>query len=182
MLAQTKFVGLAAGHRFAEATRAEGVPPAPARGETSPVNIHSVAYGGSVADGPGIRAVLYVQGCLRKCPGCHNPTTWDRAAGRTVEGRDLADEIRARVPNRRLTISGGEPLLQARPILELATLLDDFDLALYTGFDLADVQPELLARLTHVKVGAYEREKRCTDVPYVGSTNQRFLTLKPACR
>ncbi len=137
-----------------------------------------IDYSGSVVDGPGIRTIVFVQGCEQRCEGCHNPETWDKKNGisRTVD--DLIIELRAKVHNRKLTISGGEPLLQPDAILALTSGLRDFNIVLYTGFELEDVPQKLLKHLDYIKVGKFEKEKCCTDIPFIGSFNQRFICLK----
>ena len=84
--------------------------------------IHSVFSGGTV-DGPGIRFVVFMQGCPLRCKYCHNPDTWSASNGeeRTVES--LVNEI-VRYKNYfgtlgGLTVSGGEPLLQIDFVVEL---------------------------------------------------------------
>ncbi len=84
--------------------------------------IHSVFSGGTV-DGPGIRFVVFMQGCPLRCKYCHNPDTWEFNAGeeRTVE--DLTKEI-IKYKNYfgtkgGVTISGGEPLMQIDFVIEL---------------------------------------------------------------
>ena len=92
--------------------------------------INSIDYQGSIVDGPGIRTVLYVQGCVKRCKGCHNPSTWDIKNGKSVDINSLASELRKKVTNKKITISGGEPLLQYDAVLELVKLLYDFNIAL----------------------------------------------------
>ncbi len=87
-------------------------------------------------------------------------------------------ELRAKVHNKKLTISGGEPLQQYPAVLELLTGLSDFDIALYTGFNLDRVPKEILRLLRYVKVGRYIHEKGSTVLPYVGSSNQQFINLQ----
>ena len=142
------------------------------------ITINSIDYSGSIVDGPGIRTVLFVQGCHQRCEGCHNPSTWDMNAGMTIPVGELADELRSKCLNRKLTISGGEPLLQVPAVLELVSALDDFNIVLYTGFELEDVPKELADHLDYIKVGYFDKEKCCTTIDYVGSVNQRFLDLK----
>ncbi len=77
-------------------------------------------------DGPGIRFVVFMQGCPLRCGCCHNPDTWDMAGGTEIE----AEEIKNRVLRYReyfgaaggITISGGEPLLQAEFTSEVFAL------------------------------------------------------------
>lgn len=84
--------------------------------------IHSTESFGSV-DGPGVRFVIFVQGCSLRCRYCHNPDTWDTAGGE----RKTADELLDTAERYRgywgseggITVSGGEPLLQIDFLLEL---------------------------------------------------------------
>ena len=129
-------------------------------------------------DGPGIRTVLYVQGCHRKCHGCHNPNTWSSQEGTKIEVKNLANEIRSKSLNNKLTISGGEPLLQYNAVLELVKDLNTFDKILYTGFELEEVPKEMLSYLKYIKVGKFINEEVCTTLPYIGSKNQQFIDLR----
>ena len=142
------------------------------------LKIHSIDYRGSIVDGPGVRTVLFVQGCEQHCEGCHNYGTWDPNLGKFVEIDQLASELREKCQNKKITISGGEPLLQYPAILELVNKLHDFDIALYTGFEYADVPKEILPSLQYIKVGKYIKEKQTTITEYIGSTNQKFITLR----
>lgn len=144
------------------------------------IMLNSIDYGGSVVDGPGIRTVLFVQGCELKCRGCHNPSTWDIRKGKAVDTEDLIRELRTKALNKKLTITGGEPLMQYRAVLELVRGLPDFDIALYTGFELEDVPKDIIGHLRYLKVGRYIQEKRSTTIPYVGSSNQKFIDLREA--
>lgn len=79
--------------------------------------IHSVETFGTV-DGPGIRFVLFTQGCALQCQYCHNPDTWEMKGGREVTVDEMVDEIAPylnyyRRSNGGLTVTGGEPTLQA---------------------------------------------------------------------
>lgn len=137
--------------------------------------IHSIETCGTV-DGPGIRFVVFTQGCRLRCLYCHNPDSRDLAGGRAVRVSELIDEI---LPYRAyldasgggVTISGGEPLLQPEFVahllqacqsLGLHTALDTSgfaDLATaqqvlpHTDLVLLDIKsfdPNLYHRLTHV--------------------------------
>lgn len=79
--------------------------------------IHSYETFGTL-DGPGIRFVLFMQGCPLRCLFCHNPDSWDIRAGKLVTLEDVLAEIEPYVSFYRphgggLTVSGGEPLVQA---------------------------------------------------------------------
>ncbi|WP_404823750.1 4Fe-4S single cluster domain-containing protein [Pseudodesulfovibrio thermohalotolerans] len=142
------------------------------------IRINSLDLRGSVCDGPGLRTVLFLQGCQRRCPNCHNPETWDSESGRLIPILDLAARIRIEAPTRRLTISGGEPLEQTVGVLALLNELSDFDLALYTGYELEEVPPSILRRLDWIKVGSFDIHHRTTTTPFIGSGNQRFLSTR----
>ena len=87
--------------------------------------IHSIQTLGTV-DGPGVRFLLFMQGCPLRCAFCHNPDTWDIKGGSEVS----AEEIFGKVTRYRayfgkeggITVSGGEPLLQAAFVRELFSL------------------------------------------------------------
>lgn len=88
--------------------------------------VHSVESFGTV-DGPGIRFVLFLQGCHLQCKYCHNRDTWDMNGGSYKSLDDIFDKIirykNYIYPNGGVTITGGEPLLQAKFIFELFTKL-----------------------------------------------------------
>lgn len=83
--------------------------------------IHSKETFGTV-DGPGIRYVLFMQGCPMRCLYCHNPDTWDIDAGTTVTADEVLEEYnknRSFYNNGGITVTGGEPLLQIAFVTEL---------------------------------------------------------------
>ena len=132
----------------------------------------------SLCDGYGYRTVVFLQGCNLRCPGCQNPSTWDINKGISVNVKDLAHLLRKKCLNKKLTISGGEPLLQADALKELLEELRDFDLCLYTGHELNEVPQEILRYLKYIKVGSFKKELKTSMKPFVGSTNQEFLEVK----
>ena len=140
--------------------------------------INSIDYRGSIVDGPGIRTVLFLQGCLRRCDECHNPSTWDTDKGVVHDVEDIIDQLNTKCLNKKVTISGGEPLLQYSAVLELVKKLKNFDIVLYTGFEFDDVPEEILEYIDYIKVGKFINEKRTTITPYIGSSNQKFINLK----
>ena len=87
--------------------------------------IHSIQTLGTV-DGPGVRFVLFLQGCPLRCACCHNPDTWDVHGGSEVSAQEILQKLtRYRAyfgKDGGLTVSGGEPLLQARFVTELFAL------------------------------------------------------------
>ena len=88
--------------------------------------VHSIESFGTV-DGPGIRFVLFLQGCHLKCKYCHNRDTWDIKGGNYASLDDIFNKIMRYKnyihPNGGVTITGGEPLLQVNFLIELFTKL-----------------------------------------------------------
>ncbi len=88
--------------------------------------IHSFESFGTV-DGPGIRFVVFVQGCPMRCLYCHNPDTWSAEAGQKFTAQEVAERaLRYKsyfMGGGGVTVSGGEPLLQAEFVEELFRLL-----------------------------------------------------------
>ncbi|NGP45095.1 pyruvate formate lyase-activating protein [Bacillaceae bacterium SIJ1] len=84
--------------------------------------IHSIETCGTV-DGPGLRYVIFLQGCLLRCQFCHNPDTWDTKGGIEKSVADIITDLQDYLPYIKkrggITVSGGEPLLQIDFLLEL---------------------------------------------------------------
>lgn len=87
--------------------------------------IHSIESFGSV-DGPGVRFVIFVQGCTMRCQFCHNPDTWQIGKGKEMSAEELLRQAIRFKPywgnEGGITVSGGEALLQIDFLLELFTL------------------------------------------------------------
>lgn len=84
-------------------------------------NIHSIETFGTV-DGPGIRYVVFFQGCPMRCQYCHNPDTWDPALGNRMSTEEILSDYERYKPFLRgggLTTTGGEPLMQIDFLTEL---------------------------------------------------------------
>ncbi|MBM7364641.1 pyruvate formate-lyase-activating protein [Priestia taiwanensis] len=85
--------------------------------------VHSVESCGTV-DGPGIRYIVFMQGCLLRCQYCHNADTWNIGAGKEMTVDEIVEEAKAYkafmdASGGGITISGGEPLLQAEFVTEV---------------------------------------------------------------
>lgn len=86
-------------------------------------NIHSIESFGTV-DGPGIRYVIFTQGCLLRCQFCHNADTWEIGTGKKMSVSEIIDDLKSYLPfieasGGGITVSGGEPLLQIPFLTEL---------------------------------------------------------------
>jgi len=142
--------------------------------------INSIRYNNSHVDGPGIRTVLFMQGCNLHCKGCQNQSTWDITKGTEVDIDKLVEELANHVFNKKITISGGEPLFQKEALEELVDKLNerDFDIALYTGHIKEDVPEDLIKKVKYLKTGSFVESLKTTIKPFVGSENQIFEEVK----
>lgn len=97
--------------------------------------IHSFETFGLV-DGPGVRYVVFLQGCHMRCKYCHNPETWDTKVGQIMTPQQVFDRayrykpywMRNGKPNGGITVSGGEPLLQIDFLIEFLKLAKEKDI------------------------------------------------------
>lgn len=142
------------------------------------ITINSMDFHGSFVNGPGIRTLIFLQGCSRHCIGCHNPSTWSQEGGKEYEVDDLAMIIKTNCTNRKITITGGEPLEQKAALALLLQELEEFDICLYTGYELEDVPRDIMRHLTYLKTGRYIASEHTTTMPFIGSTNQRFIKIR----
>ncbi len=142
----------------------------------------------SRVNGPGVRAVLWVQGCSLGCPGCFNPQTHSFDSGELVPIDDLLARLAALEGTiEGLTISGGEPLQQRLPLLRLLRRVrqeTNLTTLLFSGFTWAEIQqmPDtkaLLAGLDVLIAGRYEAGKRLArDLRGSANKSVHFLTSR----
>ena len=144
--------------------------------------IHSVETFGAV-DGPGIRYVIFFQGCALKCKYCHNRDTWETKAGKEVTVSELITQIKKykeyiKYSKGGVTATGGEPLLQQKFLIELFTELKKlgFHTALDTSgmFQLTDDVKKVLSATDLVLLDIkHIDDKKCKDL--VGFSNKLEL-------
>lgn len=144
--------------------------------------IHSIETFGTV-DGPGIRFVIFMQGCTLKCKYCHNRDTWNVHGGKTVSKEELIKEITKYksyidTSGGGITVSGGEPLLQTEFITEL--FKDLKSLGFHTALDTSGALPlsepikELLKYTDLVLLDIkHINPEKCVDL--TGYTNKNTL-------
>ncbi|MCL6634443.1 MAG: anaerobic ribonucleoside-triphosphate reductase activating protein [Peptococcaceae bacterium] len=144
--------------------------------------------GESVVDGPGLRFVVFVQGCRHHCKGCHNPDTWDPAGGTAVDAEHLLAQIRAARLIKGVTFSGGEPFLQAAPLAWLGREVKKLglDVITFTGYTwerlLALAREdraveELILASDYIVDGPFILAERDLALPFRGSRNQRIIDV-----
>lgn len=139
----------------------------------------------SMADGPGIRLVVFTCGCPHRCKGCHNPQLWDIKNGIEISTQELASYLINRYSEgySGITFSGGDPLFQSDALYELITLIrrqiPDINIWCYTGYRYENVPNRKILSLINVLVdGQFEEDKKFPRKKFRGSYNQRILYLK----
>lgn len=149
--------------------------------------------GESVVDGPGLRYVIFAQGCPHHCRGCHNPETWDPAGGREAAVEEMLAAIRANPLLQGITLSGGDPFLQAGPLGELARRAREMgkDVITYTGYtwdqilDMAEKDEGVKSLLHNTDIlvdGPYMHDRRDLKLVFRGSANQRVIDVKASLK
>ncbi|MCL2188850.1 MAG: anaerobic ribonucleoside-triphosphate reductase activating protein [Defluviitaleaceae bacterium] len=145
----------------------------------------------SIVDGPGIRVVIFVQGCLSACAQCHNPESWPLDGGQEYSVREILRMIKKPRPGRKrirgITFSGGEPFLQAGELAQIAIEAKriGWDVCTFTGYtyeelaerDDSDIQA-LLSQTDYLIDGPYIHELREIGLKFRGSTNQRLIDVQ----
>ena len=143
----------------------------------------------SIVDGPGFRFVVFTQGCLRHCPECHNPHTWDPAGGKEVTVDSLYKTLSANPLTDGLTLSGGEPYLQAAACAELArkAKAGGFNVWCYSGYTFEEILEtsktdsgfKALIEATDVLIdGMFLIEEKSLTLKWRGSQNQRVIDVR----
>ena len=138
----------------------------------------------SIVDGPGLRFTVFTQGCDNNCPGCHNPHTHDKNGGELIEIDEILKTIDKNPLLDGVTISGGEPFLQAEQLVPLAKMIKERDLSLmvYTGYIYENLIAEekysgLLQYVDILVDGPYIESQKSLDSGFTGSKNQRVIEL-----
>ena len=141
----------------------------------------------SIVDGPGLRFAVFTQGCPHHCPGCHNPETHDRNGGHEEDTEAIIEKMLKNPLLSGITLTGGDPLMQPRPCLELAKAAHGkaLNVWVYTGYTWEallkenDADRMALIRETDVLVdGPFILAQRSLELDYRGSRNQRLIDVK----
>ena len=142
----------------------------------------------SIVDGPGFRFVVFVQGCERRCEGCHNPATWDYGGGGEMTGDEIVAEMLSNPLTDGLTLSGGEPFMQAEECVLIAKAAREkgLNVWVYSGYTYeeltfrANTEPMYgdLLELADVLVdGEFILAERTLSLKWRGSRNQRVIDI-----
>lgn len=139
----------------------------------------------SIVDGPGLRYVVFTQGCYHNCEGCHNPSTHDPSGGREIPVQTIVDDMLSNPLTDGLTLSGGEPFLQPDDCAFLAKKAHENGLNVwcYSGYTFEQLlkMPKIQPLLREIDVlidGLFILEQRSLTDKWRGSTNQRILDIK----
>lgn len=142
----------------------------------------------SIVDGPGIRYVLFMQGCPHKCRGCHNPQTHDFYGGKVVSTDNIIEDILSEKKYiDGITISGGEPLVQPEACIEIIKAAKKVGLhvIVYTGFtweyiwSKGSCEQRLAVHMADAVVdGPFIEQLKSYNIKFRGSTNQRLIDVR----
>lgn len=153
--------------------------------DSTKVRIAGIAHE-SVVDGPGLRSTVFFQGCPHGCFGCHNPETWDRAAGYELSGSQLFEQLKINPLLSGITFSGGEPFLQAAAAAEVGRKIKQTGLNLwvYTGYTWEYLMNHLqregfkdLLAVTDILVDGPFISRFKSSLQFRGSNNQRMIRV-----
>lgn len=154
------------------------------------MNYHKY-YPIDVVNGPGTRSTLFVSGCIHKCFGCYNKSTWKIDSGflytEELEDKIILDLNDTEIPKQGLSLSGGDPLLPSNieTILKLVQRVknecSNKDIWLWTGYRKEELNPEQIKILNYIDVlidGKFEMDKKDPSLAWRGSFNQKIWKME----
>jgi len=137
---------------------------------------------GTTVDVPGFRTSIYLAGCRHRCPGCHNPQSWDFEAGVKMSLEEIMDVVREEEFN--VTLTGGDPLYNpgGAGALVKAIIAEGLTVWIYTGFTWEEIVEDksLIAAVEGAEAiveGRLMESLRDESLPFRGSSNQRIVYL-----
>lgn len=144
----------------------------------------------SIVDGPGMRYVIFFQGCLHHCEGCHNPETWPVLGGNKYDMDNIKKEIAKDPMISGITLSGGEPFLQPRAVLDICVWAKQRKLSVwcYTGYDWEqlieweDARKDILKYVDVIVDGEFKKDELSLDISWRGSRNQRLIDVQASLK
>lgn len=143
----------------------------------------------SIVDGPGIRFVVFVQGCRHKCEDCHNSHTQNFDGGEYMSVDTLVNKVKENPLIDGVTLSGGEPFEQSRAVSKLAKQLKklNYHIITYSGYTYEQIQDKKLGQPSYKDLldntdilidGRFEKKRRNLTLNFRGSENQRIIDVK----
>jgi anaerobic ribonucleoside-triphosphate reductase activating protein len=142
----------------------------------------------SFVDGPGIRLVVFMQGCPHHCPGCHNPETHSYDKGKIISVNDVLSKLASSSMYQGITFSGGEPFIHSDNLINLATEVKrcGYDIVFYSGWTFEELlekskkEEEIINLLILGDIlvdGKFLIEERSLELRWRGSRNQRIIDI-----
>ena len=142
----------------------------------------------SIVDGPGLRTVIWTQGCAHHCPECQNPQTWDFNGGGLVPIDEVLKAIDELEDQTGITFSGGDPMYQPEACAKIAKYCKEkgYNIWVYTGFTyeelmkMAKSKPIYKEFLKYVDIlvdGPFLIKERDLNLLFRGSRNQRLIDI-----
>ena len=142
----------------------------------------------SIVDGPGLRFVVFAQGCNLGCEGCHNPDAQDFSGGMEMTVDEIINEMSRNPLTDGLTLSGGEPFMQAADCAQLAAAarISGLNVWAYSGNTIEKLMvraendsavKKLLGLLDVLIDGPFVMAERSLSTKWRGSRNQRVLDI-----
>ena len=142
----------------------------------------------SIVDGPGLRFTVFLQGCVLNCPGCHNPGTHALDGGVLVSVEELEEQVKSNPLLKGITLSGGEPFLQAENAAVLARRVHEagLDVWCFSGKTWEELTAagaprewgELLEQTDVLVDGPFDIAKKTLNLLWRGSRNQRVIDVQ----
>lgn len=143
----------------------------------------------SIVDGPGLRYVVFTQGCPHACPGCHNPQTHAFSGGFAADLEQMVAQVEHNPLLRGVTLSGGEPFCQPEALCQFAKRIKALgkEVLSYSGYTIEQLvelgahRPAVLELLQLCDIlvdGPYLEAQRDLTLPFRGSANQRILQVQ----
>lgn len=156
------------------------------------VRLSGIAFE-SLVNGPGLRRVIFAQGCIHNCKGCFNPDTHDMQGGQMMDMDKIIDDVKSNPMIRGITFSGGDCLEQADKFAYMAKKFKELGLNIwcYTGYTYEYILEnkdkrigwsELLDNIDVLIDGKFEENKRDISLRYKGSSNQRIIDVKESLK
>ena len=145
----------------------------------------------SIVDGPGIRFVVFTQGCPHHCEGCHNQQTHDFDGGTEMDTADILAQMRENPLLSGVTLSGGEPFCQPEPLLEIAKAVHAAGKTVmaYSGYTFEQLcgseDPAVRALLAECDIlvdGPFVLAERDLTLRFRGSRNQRLIDVSKSLK
>lgn len=154
------------------------------------MTVHQLRLSGiveeSIVDGPGLRFVIFTQGCPHQCPGCHNPKTHPFTGGFVASIDAIFRQFQENPLLNGITFSGGEPFMQVASLVKLAKMVNSIGkhITIYTGYVFENllkmskhnpIITELLSFTDLLIDGPFLVSQKNLELSFRGSSNQRLL-------